>query len=250
MDQDQNMRISRRNCLQCAAGGTLAAASRPLAAAGTNTAADPAAFLAIFAQRQTVRRYRMDPVPDEHVRQIIDAARRGPTCMNQQPWKFLVVRNRETIDAMKKRTLELIAKSFEAQSAPNPKSPDLEARKAKAIHFTEGYFTAPVYVAVLVDSSLPCSGYGLQHDGPIAAAYLMIAARAFGYGTAYLTDGIPERVTREVLAIPDRYKRICITPIGVPDGWPPKTSKRKLEDVIAYETLKGAQPYEPIPYNP
>jgi nitroreductase len=227
------MRTSRRELLQFAG---LAAGASPLAAATKED--DPAALLAVFGKRQTVRRYKADPVPQEHLLQILDAARRGPTCMNQQPWTFLVIRDRAKIEAMKKRTLELVAKFASGDN------------KEAALHFTEGYFTAPVYVAVLVDTSCPCTGYAQRHDGPIAAGYLMIAARAFGYGTAYLTDGIPEQVTREVLAIPSQYQRICITPIGVPDRWPEPAPKRKLEEMVAYETLEGRAPLKAIPYHP
>jgi nitroreductase len=205
----------------------------------------------MFAQRQTIRRYKPDPVPDAHLRQILDAARRGPTCMNQQPWKFLVIRSRAKIEAMKKQTLGLLAKRYEEAAAPKEQpAQDIERAKLRSLRFTEGYFTAPLYVVVLVDTESQCSGYAINHDGPIAAAYLMLAARAFGYGTAYLTDGIPEEVTREALGIPSRYYRVCITPIGVPDVWPAPQPKRKLEEMVAYETLEGHAPNTPLPYNP
>ena len=222
------------------------------AAAPGKAGIDPEAFVAVFAKRQTVRRYKSNPVPKEHVRLILDAARRAPTCMNQQAWKFLVIRDPKKIWAMKKQTLEILESRFVqfAAQQKDAKPEELQNRKAQSIKFTEGYFTAPVYVVVLVDSEAPCSGYGLKHDGPIAAAYLMVAARAFGYGTAYLTDGIPEQVTREVLAIPARYQRICITPIGVPDGWPKQQHKRALEEMVAYETLEGHPALERLPYNP
>ena len=60
---------------------------------------------------------------------------------------------------------------------------------------------------------------------------------ALGYGTVYLTDGVPDSVSREVLGYPQRYQRICMTPIGVPDGWPEPRPKKKLDELIAYETL-------------
>jgi nitroreductase len=240
------MNPSRRRLFQLAtlAGGSLAVSE------GKERASDPDAFLAVFAQRQTVRRYKRDPVPEEDVRKILDAARRGPTCMNQQPWIFLVIRDRAKIEAMKKRTLEGTHKYFDLQARSAKPPGDLEAQRAAAVRFTSGYFTAPVYVVVLVDTESPCANYAQRHDGPIAAGYLMLAARAFGYGTAYLTDGIPESVTREVLAIPSRYMRICITPIGVPDGWPKQQQKRKLEEMVAYETLEGHRPLKTLPYNP
>ena len=231
--------------------GALAAGACP-AAAGGQPAIDTSAFVGVFAKRQTVRRFKSDPVPDEHVRQILDAARRGPTCMNQQAWKFLVVRDQAKIHAMRKKTLEKIAAAVDAAAAQQPadRKKEFEKNRATQMKFFEGYFTAPVYVVVLVDTEAPCAGYALGHDGPIAAGYLMLAARAFGYGTAYLTDGIPDNVTKEVLAIPDRYQRICITPIGVPDGWPKQAEKRKLEEMVAYETLEGHPPLRWLPYHP
>ena len=248
------MNTTRRGFLCCAGGmcGTLMAGTDVRVADAPDTPLDPDAFLSVFPKRQTVRRYRPDPVPTEHLQKILDAARRGPTCMNQQPWKFLVVRDKARIEAMKKRSLESLAKRFDELAANNRdiKPEDLARRKADSMRFAEGYFTAPVYVVVLVDSESQCAGYALRHDGPIAAAYLMLAARAFGYGTAYLTDGISDAVTREVLAIPARYTRICITPIGIPDGWPRPVQKRKLEEMVAYETLEGHPPLAPVPYNP
>lgn len=238
------MNTSRRRALQ--------AASLAAGAASLSRAAQDDSLLAAFTKRQTVRRYKPDPVPEDHLRQILDAARRAPTCMNQQPWKFLIIRKPETIERMKKETLALLAQRFESPAAKQlGLSPaDFEARKKKSVEFTSGYFTAPVYVVVLVDSESACSTYAQRHDGPIAAGYLMIAARAFGYGTAYLTDGIPDQVTKDVLKIPERYKRVCITPIGVPDGWPRQQQKRKLEEMVAYETLEGHPPLAKLPYNP
>jgi nitroreductase len=241
------MSITRRNLLALA--GSFAA--EPLTAS-FESGGPASELLAVFRKRQTVRRYRPDPVPREHLMEILDAARRGPTCMNQQPWKFLVIQNRNSIDAIKTRTLELLEKRFAqfAAQSKDAKPEQLEEQRRRSLQFTEGYFTAPVYVAVLVDSESKCAGYALKHDGPIAAAYLMLAARAYGYGTAYLTDGIPEAVTRDVLRIPARYTRICITPIGVPDRWPEMKPKRKLEEMVAFETLEGHAPLEPLPYNP
>jgi nitroreductase len=74
-------------------------------------------------------------------------------------------------------------------------------------------------------------------DGPLAAGYLMLAARALGYGTVFITDAIPDNITKEVLQIPDNYTRVCITPLGVPVEWPVTPEKKKLEEMISYEKL-------------
>lgn len=195
-------------------------------------------FLSVFAKRQTVRRYKPDPVPEAHIRAILDAARRPPTCMNAQPWKFLVIRDKETIKKLHKRDLTYVFEQLEKHPQYIALSPEKkETQKKSSREMIDGYFTAPVFVVVLVDKECPCSGLTVNHDGPMAAGYLMLAARAFGYGTVYLTDGVPDAVTREVLNIPARYHRVCMTPIGVPDRWPEPKPKKPLDELIAWEKL-------------
>jgi nitroreductase len=219
--------------------GAAAMAAAPAPSVKTQLSADATAFLSVFKKRQTVRKYKMDDVPDEHVRLIVEAAGRAPTCMNQQPWKFLVVRDRTKIERMRKLTLDQLEERYKEFLTKNPNLAEEEraTRRKQAIEMTEGYFSAPVYVVVLVDTQSSCASYGMKHDGPMAAGYLMLAARALGYGTVYLTDGVPDSISREVLAIPERWHRICMTPIGVPDGWPEPKPKKPVNEIIAYETI-------------
>ena len=224
------MNNSRRSFLRLAGlGGTLCAT----AATATSSVPDSdLELLALFAKRVSVRRYKPDPVPEEHLRLILDAARRPPTAGNQQPWKFLVVKDRAKIERMRTRCLEF----SEAHWPPGLSSTERAARREVSAKALAGYFSAPVYVVVLTDSRSTYPSYN-HHDGPLAAGYLCLAARALGYGTVYVTDAIPEPVTREVLNIPQRYERVCITPLGVPDGWPAPTPKKKLEEFVVYESF-------------
>lgn len=188
-------------------------------------------LLTLFVKRQSVRKYKPDPVPEEHLRLILDAARRAPTSGNQQPWKFLVVKDRARIERLRTRCVEL------AEAHPGDLSPEERAhRREMREKAMAGYFSAPVYVVVLTDSQSTYPTYN-HWDGPLAAGYLMLAARALGYGTVFITDSISEAATKEVFQIPERYQRVCITPIGVPDGWPEPMPKKKLEDLVAWETL-------------
>jgi len=221
------MNTTRRACLQLAGSSLL-----------LGTTATPAApvsepeFLTLFAKRQSVRRYKPDPVPDEHLRLILDAARRAPTSGNQQPWKFLVVKDRQRIERLRVRCLELA----ELRYSGSPSAEERAHRREMIEKGLSGYFSAPVYVVVLTDSKSVYSSYN-HYDGPLAAGYLMLAARALGYGTVFVTDSIPEAATKEAFEIPDRYQRVCITPVGVPDGWPEPKPKKALEDLVAWETL-------------
>jgi nitroreductase len=112
----------------------------------------------------------------------------------------------------------------------------LEKQKKRLTAYYGNYLSAPVYVVVLTDQKSRYPTYNI-HDGPLAAGYLMIAARALGYGTVYATDSIPYSLVKKIFKIPDRYRFVCITPIGVPYQWPPRKNKKSLEEFIVRESF-------------
>lgn len=168
----------------------------------------------IFKTRRSVRKFKPTPVPDEHLRQILEAAHYAPTPRNRQAWKFVVIRNREILDRIKEECIRLGGE----QSRP---------------YFTD-YLSAPVYVAVLAETQTRNPVNDVT-AGALAAENLMLAARALGYGTVFCVNSIPEDVTKKILEIPDTYKRVCITPIGIPDEWPETPAKKDLEEVIIHD---------------
>ena len=218
----------RRAFVKTATAGTalaLGSAAAPAVVRGA-TAPQEMSFFDVVHNRRSVRRYTSAPVPEEDLRRILDAARMAPTSGNQQPWTFLVVRDRTLLDRLKETC---ISASIEARRA---RTGEVSAETIAAITESyEGYLSAPVYVVILTDNESRYPTYN-HWDGPLAAGYLMLAARALGYGTVFITDSIPPAVTKEVLGIPDRYTRVCITPVGVPEEWPETPPKRPLEELI------------------
>ena len=183
-------------------------------------------FWKVVQNRRSVRNYRPDSIPEIDILKIIDAARMAPTSGNQQPWKFLVVRDRNTINRMKEACIQ--------KSLDRLDKDQRQQNEGKIRNRLGNYFSAPVYIVVLTDNNSMYPDYN-HWDGPLAAGYLMLAARALGYGTVFITDAIPESVTKEVLRIPDVYTRICITPIGIPVEWPATPEKKELDELIIHE---------------
>jgi len=188
----------------------------------------------IFKTRRSIRRFKPDAVPDEHLMKMLEIAHSAPTSGNQQPWKFLVTKNRAKLEELGKaiveRNIERIRESGDLDEA------QLEQRREQIAARMADYLSAPVYVTVLVDKNSRYPSYNV-YDGSLAAGYLLIAARALGYGTVFITDAIPFEVEKEVFGIPDNFERICITPIGVPESWPEPRGKKPLGDVVVFERL-------------
>jgi nitroreductase len=187
----------------------------------------------VFKSRRSVRKFKSDSIPEADILKIIDAARLAPTSGNQQPWKFLIVRDKNKINQMKESCIKSSLSRYETTAQKEFTKEQFE-EKVRA-NFDK-YFSAPVYIIILTDNTSMYPNYN-HWDGPMAAAYLMLAARALGYGTVFITDSVPESVTKDVLGIPDMYTRVCFTPLGIPVEWPQSPSKKRLEDFIIYNNF-------------
>jgi nitroreductase len=187
----------------------------------------------VFKSRRSVRKYKPTPVPKEHVEQILQAAALAPTAGNQQPWKFLVLNEPEVIEKLHKACIKNAEEYFNSQKF----SPEqMEEKLSGTKEYYQGVFSAPVFIVVLTDGESKYPDYN-KWDGPLAAGYLLLAARALGYASVHFTDSISDEVTKKVLSIPARYTRVCITPIGIPQEWPDSPPKKELNEMVSYNSL-------------
>ena len=186
----------------------------------------------VIAKRRTVRRFSDTPIPEEDLMRILDAARMAPSSGNQQAWKFLVIRDPDRIRHIRKVGTEGMVKAI--REHPDVPEDRVEGAVANTKGYLDGIFAAPVLIAMLGDREGDWPAY-LKHDVPLAAANLMLAARALGYGTMYGTDFIPLDVQRRAMGIPERYELACTIALGVPEAWPETPEKAELESLIVRE---------------
>jgi len=191
-------------------------------------------LFSMFENRRSVRGYKSDPIPDEQIEKIIDIARTAPTSGNQQPWKFLVIKDREKIDALNNATADAYIDYYKANRGLIDE--EVPEKRQQLIKSRIKYLEAPVFIVVLTDNESKYPNYN-KWDGPMAASHLMVAARALGYGTVFLTDSFPLEIVRDVFQIPERYEIVCTTPLGIPKKWPDKPDKKNLDDFISLETI-------------
>ena len=89
------MSIKRRTMLGLAA-------SIPVLAAGTVFGQPPKGMDALecIHTRRSIRKFLDKPVGDDLVKELLEAAMTAPSAYNEQPWHFLVVKNREKLKAV------------------------------------------------------------------------------------------------------------------------------------------------------
>jgi len=195
----------------------------------------------LFKSRRSVRKFKSTPVPDAHLIKILDMARCAPTAGNQQPWKFFVIKDRDKLNLLKDECLKKRMETAKKQGTKDPKKLDLIKKQSQAYY--KDYLSAPVYVVVLVDKGSVYPSYN-TYDGSVAAGYLMLAARALGYGTVFSQDSIPYDLIQKVFDIPEQFERICFTPIGIPDKWPRSKPKKPLKEFLVFDQFVENENYK------
>jgi nitroreductase len=191
-------------------------------------------FFEVIKTRRAVRNYKSTPIPKKHVQMILEAARMAPSAGNQQPWQLLVVDDPAKILELREECVAMQLDRFKTQG--NPTAEEIEKFKDKAGKGADKYLKAPVQIIVLVDKKAPYPDYIIK-DGSLIGGTILLAARALGYGTVFVTDAIPESATRKVFSIPDHYERICVIPLGIPEEWPATPPKKALEQVVSFNQL-------------
>jgi len=212
-------------------------------------------FEAIYSAR-ALRRLKPDPVPEELITQILDAAIRAPSAGNAQNWAFVVVRDpeqRQKLGTIYRKASDIAAAVYAARGRPPHLTEEQFARMLGAGgHLWEHIGEAPVLLVpcqhrpiVPPRAALP-PNIAARYDDELAYAdrirgasiypavqNILLACRALGLGTVITTNHIRcEDEVKAVLGIPEDVDTFALMPIGWPlDKFGPLT-RRPLSEVV------------------
>jgi nitroreductase len=158
--------------------------------------------------RYSVRGYKPDPVSDEVLGQVLEAARQAPTAANKQPFRLIVIHTKGREDELTR------------------------------VYGRPWFLQAPLVLAVV---AVPGEAWRRMDDKPydevdatIAMDHLVLAATALGLGTCWIAAFDPAAV-REVLGLPADVEPVALTPLGYADKGRAATSRRPLDELVKYE---------------
>lgn len=166
-------------------------------------------FADLIAARYSVRAYKSDPVEDEKLQAVLNAARLAPTACNKQPMRFVVI---HTVG---------------------------KQQELKRIYGAEWFTQPPIVICVCAIASEAWvrgsdSKVHDQIDAAIAMDHLILAAANEGLGTCWICAFDPS-AAREVLGLPDGVEPIAFTPLGYPADSPRAKTRKCVEELVRYE---------------
>jgi nitroreductase len=185
------------------------------------------------------RRYLSpQPIGDDIVRKLLDAAIRGPNGGNMQRWAWIVLRDPEVkarIAGFYREGWEkLYGVHRERMLAAN--DPNFRAGDHLAAHLEE----APVWIFPVLLGAAESTNPRLGASVYGAVQQLMLAARAYGIGSTLTTlySG-HEQETRELLGLPDDALTMALIPLGFPSkgNWS-EPKRRPLDEVVFWDKFQ------------
>lgn len=164
----------------------------------------------LIKNRTSIRHFQNKDVPMDIIYNLIDAARWAPSGLNNQPWKFVIVKNRE-----------------------------IKEKIGNLSHYKRIFFEAPVIIPFFLDNS---SIYHREKDimGVGAAVEnILLAVETMGLGAVWLGEILKAREEVEkILEVPDTLELLGVIALGYPEKQPKKNRKRKeLKEIIYKEVL-------------
>lgn len=157
--------------------------------------------------RRSIRKYKLEPVPDEVIEKILEAGRWAPSGGNIQPWRFIVVKDPAVLDMIKKVSPGYLGAS--------PCAIVVCSNKRKA--FEAGGKLGRDYLAPV--------------DCAMAVENMLLAAHSLGLGACPIKS-FSTAAVKEILEIPENVEPELIVALGYPDERPSPPPKLPLDGIV------------------
>ena len=193
----------------------------------------------LLTARRTVRFYREDPVPDDLVRTLLEAAIHAPSAHNVQPTRFVVIASPE----WKRRLAERMARQWQRDLV---RSGTPEAAIRVELRFSLRRFSeAPVLILVgytmeemdaYPDRARRAAEETMAVQSAAAAVEnLLLAASAHGLGACWCCAPLfCQGIVRRALGLPRAFVPQALLTIGYPAHTPPASPRKRLESVVTF----------------
>lgn len=203
-------------------------------------------FLSLARKRRSIRRFKPDPVSDEDINKILEAARWAMSGANAQPWEFVIVKNKDTIRQIAELYYQhqvSFVHSLELTRAPEYRHHQVAFATTGPLPFKD----APLIIVVCGDPrTVQATVLGAHiNDGEYTTFHMNmantvsmihLAAATLGLGAQWVSM-LPlwEATLKSLLGIPEVYRVYVLVPIGYPAYKPRGVNRRKLEEIVHLE---------------
>lgn len=203
-------------------------------------------IIEVIKNRRSIRSFTSEPVLEEDIKKIIEAAIWAPSGGDSQPWEFLVIKN----ESKKKELVKIIKEEIEKIAEEEIK----DENEKRIMKTYSKYFTffhkAPVVIVVYgkeerskfmeiinkyrsEDKALKSTSFVQSMAASIEN--MLLRAESLGYGTCWMTGPLLiENELKKVLGIEEQKTIVAIVPMGKPRIVPAPPPRKDINKQIKY----------------
>ena len=208
-------------------------------------AEEPGIFEVMYTCR-AMRRLKPDPVPEELLVKLIDAANQAPSGSNAQISRWVVVRDatlKAEIAALNKEAVLAYAGpgGTRAPAMPHQDPAKRERQRQAVLWQAEHLHEVPALIfACLEIGARRAESFlaGLGAGGSIwpGVQNLLLDARALGLGATPTTLGLRDRAAvKALLNLPESVEPVCLIPVGYPLGRFGPVTRRPVAEIMRWD---------------
>lgn len=196
----------------------------------------PGLFETIYTMR-ALRRFKPDPIPDEVLFQVLDAAIRAPSGQNAQDWRFIVI----TDPTVKQKLQDWSLEAYNRYQARYVERPELLDELPRTQRLSLKSVRDLAHNLANVPAVIIVTGLKGRHSTPGGSTFpavqnLMLAARALGLGSSIFNFPLSHvDELMEMLGIPDNNQVYCLIPIGYPTDKHGPVRRKPVREVVYWE---------------
>jgi nitroreductase len=188
---------------------------------------------------RAIRRFTDEPVADETLQRLFEAATWAPSGANFQAWRFVILRSpeqRTVVAAAAAHALAVIEPVYQ-MSRPDPDDDSRRARSNRAtyeLHDRAGEFTSVLFATRRFKSASELLLGGSIYP---AVENFLLAARGIGLGACPTSwaDYEGEAMLRDAVGVPDSWGLAAHVVVGWPRGHHGPVRRRPASDVVALD---------------
>jgi nitroreductase len=166
-------------------------------------------FSELVRHRGSIRGYKPEPIEEDKLLTVLEAARLAPTAHNNQPFRLIVIHT------------------------------EGREEELSQIYGRPWFTQAPIVICIV---GVPSEGWVREVDGKnyfevdvaIVMDHLILAAHNLGLGTCWIGAFNP-KAAYDVLGLPENVIPIAFTPLGYPDREPREKVRKSLNELVKYE---------------
>lgn len=185
------------------------------------------ATLKVIQDRRSIREFTDEPVSEQDLSLILEAARQAPSGENAQPWRFIIVKDeamRKKIGAIggggsgRRFTAEFVTKKMQERFANLQDEAKKQAAFQKLTSGQVSTFSADAPVNIIVCGKKDV--WDMPYDTSAAIENILLMVTALGLGACWVIapciDIRDEERMKALLDIPEGYKAVSILSVGHP----------------------------------